>query len=111
MPESILLPPDLEVCLCNVLDERSRSGFALRDDAKLTLSSLRPVESDLMSKLKSTFPFVDFEDGGVKVYEFERRGMKGRFSVLPRWEFQPEAGGSSKSAGGPSVTLQFKLSF
>lgn len=114
MPDlNLHLDPETERQLADVLDHRCVcQGFTPSGGAKLVLGDAEPRESSLIRTLKEKLPFVDFEAGGLKVYESNYRGSKLKFTVNPRWELDPHAkGGGAKSLGGPSLTLQFSYSF
>ncbi len=84
-----------------LLDECQSKGFALRDGATLHLHELQPKQKTVIDALKDRFGgYVDFEGGGLKVYEFNYKGEKGTFSVKPGWD-----------KGGPNVMLQFHMKF
>lgn len=108
MPETLKLDPITEHQLCEVIGDACHTrGFTLTDGAKLAVGELRPKEKSFLDDLKTRLdPYVDFQSGGLKLYEFDYRGAKGTFSVKPGWDFATPG-----EKGGPSVTLQFHLRF
>ena len=67
----------------------------------LDSASSEPGRSSLFSRVKSQLgPYIDFEGGGLKLYEFNHKGEKGTFSLKPGWD-----------KGGPNVMLQFHMRF
>ncbi len=96
------LDPESERHLCDLLQDRCHTrNFTVRDGAELTLNELNPKEKSVLDDIKKKLdPFIDFENGGVKLYQFNHQGMKGGFIIKP---------GLDK--GGPSVTLQFNMKF
>jgi len=114
MPELKLhLDPETERQLADVLDYRATcNGFCPSDGAKLILGDAEPKEGALLRALKEKLQFIDFDAGGLKLYETNYRGSKLKFTLIPRWEFDASGrGGGTKSLGGPSVTLQFSFAF
>jgi hypothetical protein len=103
MPTPTLkLDLDTERQLCDLLADQSHTrGFTLREGAELHLHETQPKEKNVLDGLKSKLdPYIDFDAGGLKLYEFDYRGSRGGFTLKP---------GLDK--GGPSVTLQFHLRF
>lgn len=88
--------------LCDVLaDHCHAKGFSLRDGAELRLRDTNPKEKSVLDSLKSKLdPYIDFHNGGLKLYEFNFRGEKGTFILKP---------GLDK--GGPNMMLQFNMRF
>lgn len=88
--------------LCDVLaDHCHTKGFSLRDGAELPLREAVPKEKSVLDSLKGSLgAYIDFDNGGLKLYEFEYRGQKGSFIIKP---------GLDK--GGPNVMLQFNMRF
>lgn len=91
-----------ELKLCDLLaDECHSKGFALRDGALLHLHETQPKEKGVLDSLKDKLgPYIDFEGGGLKLYEFTYKGEKGTFSLKPGWD-----------RGGPNIMLQFHMKF
>lgn len=103
MPSEILhLDPETERHLCDLLQDRCHTrGFTLRDGAELSLDERAPKEKTVLDDLKGKLdPFIDFDNGGLKLYQFNYRGMKGGFIIKPGWD-----------KGGPNVMLQFNMKF
>jgi hypothetical protein len=103
MPDQTLkLDPHLEHHFCDVLADACHSkGFTLRDGAELHLSEANPKQKSVLDDIKRKLdPYIDFDAGGLKLYEFNYQGNKGTFSLKP---------GLDK--GGPNVTLQFHMRF
>ncbi|MBK8256872.1 MAG: hypothetical protein IPK82_29895 [Polyangiaceae bacterium] len=103
MPSEVLsLEPETERRLCEVLQDRCHSrGFHLRDGAELRLDQMDPKEKSVLDDLKKKLdPYIDFENGGAKLYEFNRNGMKGGVILKPGWD-----------KGGPTIMLQFHMKF
>lgn len=103
MPERTLkLDPQLEREFCDVLADACHArGFNLRDGAELPLHLGNPKQKSVLDDLKRKLdPYIDFDAGGLKLYEFNYQGNKGTFSLKP---------GLDK--GGPNVTLQFHMRF
>ncbi len=96
------LDPHTERQFCELLaDECHSKGFALRDGAVLHLHEMQRKQKSVMDGLKNRFgQYIDFEGGGLKVYEFDYKGEKGTFSIKPGWD-----------KGGPNVMLQFHMKF
>lgn len=103
MPDRTLkLDLHTETKLCDLLaDECHTRGFTLRDGAELRLHETNVKQKTVLDDLKAKLdPYIDFDAGGLKVYEFNYRGNKGTFTLKP---------GLDK--GGPNVTLQFQMKF
>jgi len=102
MPEPLKLDFHLERQFCDLLAEECHTkGFTLRDGAELHLNERNPKQKGVLDELKSKLePYIDFDAGGLKLYEFDYRGNKGTFTLKP---------GLDK--GGPNVTLQFHMRF
>lgn len=99
---NLKLDLDTERKLCDLLSDRCHaSGFTLRDGATLPLNEQAPKEKPVIEGLKAKLgPYIDFETGGLKLYEFEYKGEKGTFSLKPGWD-----------KGGPNIMLQFHMRF
>jgi len=102
MADPLKLDLHTERQLCDLLaDECHTRGFTLRDGAELRLHDTDPKEKSVLDDLKSKLdPYIDFEAGGLKLYEFEYRGNKGTFTLKPGLD-----------RGGVNMTLQFHLRF
>jgi hypothetical protein len=103
MPDQTLkLDPHLELKFCDVLaDECHTRGFTLRDGAELHLDETNPKQKGVLDDLKRKLdPYIDFDAGGLKLYEFDYKGSKGTFSIKPGLE-----------KGGVNVMLQFHMRF
>ncbi|MFO0614974.1 MAG: hypothetical protein U0414_20460 [Polyangiaceae bacterium] len=109
MPD-LQLDPHSAQLFSEVLDQRRVRGFTLSEGCKLTLDPLHSApESSLLQDLKAKLPFIDFEAGGLKLYETHYRGSTIKFTAKPGWEF--DARGGSKGLGQPTMTLQFSVHF
>ena len=99
---NLKLAPETERQLCDlVADHCHTKGFSLSDGAVLHLHETQPKEKGLLDGLKHQLgPYIDFEGGGLKLYEFRYRGDKGTFSLKPGWD-----------KGGPTIMLQFHMRF
>jgi hypothetical protein len=88
--------------LCDLISDVCHSrGFSLRDGAVLHLRETQAKEKGVADALKTKLaPYIDFEGGGLKLYEFDHRGQKGTFSLKPGWD-----------KGGPTLMLQFHMRF
>ncbi len=88
--------------LCDLISDVCHSrGFSLRDGATLQLNETKPKEKNVLDGLKSKLgPYIDFETGGLKVYEFNYKGEKGTFSIKPGLD-----------RGGPNIMLMFHMKF
>lgn len=83
-----------------ISDEGHTQGFSLRDGAELHLREDVPKHKSLIDDLKRSLdPYLDFDSGGVKLYEFEHRGSRGTFTIKPTLD------------KGPGVMLEFHLRF
>jgi hypothetical protein len=103
MPSSIeTLDPQTERQLCELISDHCHArGFTLRDGAELPLRESDPKEKTVLDNLKGKLgPYIDFESGGLKLYEFDYKGSKGTFTINPGWD-----------KGGPTMMLQFNLRF
>ncbi len=99
---NLKLDLDTERQLCDLISDHCHAkGFTLTDGAVLHLHDLQPKEKGVLDSLKSKLgPYIDFEGGGLKLYEFNHKGEKGTFSLKPGWD-----------KGGPNVMLQFHMRF
>jgi hypothetical protein len=96
------LDAETERRLCDVLNDHCNiKGFTLRDGAELHLNEQNPKEKSVLDDLKKKLdPYIDFDRGGAKLYEFDYRGTKGGFILKPGWD-----------KGGPNIMLQFHMRF
>lgn len=93
-----------------VLDQRNARGFHLIEGSKLVLDPIQSApERSLLGTLQEKLPFIDFEAGGLKVFETNYRGSAIKFVAKPGWEF--DARGGMKGHGGPTMTLEFSIKF
>jgi hypothetical protein len=99
---NLKLDPNTERQLCDlVADHCHQKGFTLSDGAVLHLHETLPKEKGVLDSLKRELgPYIDFEGGGLKLYEFNYRGDKGMFTLKPGWD-----------KGGPTIMLQFRMRF
>lgn len=83
-----------------IADEGHTQGFFLRDGAELLLREDNPKHKSVIDDLKRTLdPYVDFDAGALKLYEFEHRGTHGTFAIKPTLD------------KGPGVMLEFHVRF
>jgi hypothetical protein len=69
-----------------------------------------PGRATLFSALKDKLdPYVDFDNGGLKVVQFKYRGADAHFTVVPSWESSPADLRGKTNVGGPSIALKFTL--
>lgn len=99
MPDSIRLDPETEDAFRRFLHEEAQAGrYGL--EARPTLKV--PETSTLFSKLK---PYIDADQGGLKVLEIDVQGAKATFSIVPRIDMM---GGKVRGAGvGIGFTLKW----
>lgn len=109
MPD-LTLDLHAEGILKEVLDQRNARGFHLTEGSKLVLDPLRSApEKSLIGTLKEKLPFIDFDAGGLKVFETNYRGSTIKFTAKPGWEF--DARGGKGGLGSPTMTLEFSVRF
>lgn len=110
MADDILkLDHDTERRLSDLIQQDiNRGRFRLAPDEVFVLGAHgNPGHSDMLRTLKEKLPFIDFDNGGVKLLEFKVRGADARFTIIPRIEM-PEGG---KGNVGASVGLRFTVKF
>src|SRR5688572_23399343 len=99
--------------LTRELEKESMRG-RLRSDQGCTFvldtCSGDPGRSDLVGRLEQKLrQHIDFDTGGLKLYETRINGRHATFSLVPGWTSAPENG--ARGMSGPSIMLKFHMKF
>jgi hypothetical protein len=109
----LTLDPELDHALGQHIDRQIQHGqFELSQGRMLIVDggSGKPEESVLFSQIKSALePYVDFENGGLRLLEVNMGSQKAHFTLVPGWEASPADIRGKTSFGGPTITLKFTM--
>ena len=110
MPDVVKLDPSTEQAVVDLMRGDIFAGkYAMTSDRAFVLdaNSGDPGRSSLAKRVREQFPFIDTDEGGIKVLELNVGGSPARFTIVPRW--QPDLKSGDYARG--SIALKFTMSF
>jgi hypothetical protein len=107
-----LEPEELDALAQELEKESQRGRLRIGAGCSFVLDSCSgdPGRNALIGRLKDKLgPYIDFNTGGLKIYETRINGQAATFSIVPGWTSAPENG--ARGMGGPSITIKFHMKF
>lgn len=110
MPDLVKLDPLTQQDIVEQMRRDILVGkYSLTSDRAFVLdaNSGDPGRSSLAKRVREQLPFIDFEQGGVKVLQLDIGGNPATFTIVPRW--QPDLKSGDYAQG--SIALKFTMHF